>query len=93
MAWTSPRQVVFDGKKWDAVWEDDAIKAPVAIPADLPTPPWPKKKPFTADGIDLKMSAHYRCLIFISRSLFRCSVTTSATPCDCLQAWCRFEAS
>ena len=50
-----PRQVVFDGKKWDAVWEDDAIKAPVAMPAGLPTPPWPKKKPFTADGIDLKM--------------------------------------
>ena len=61
-----PQQVVFDGKKWDAVWEEDAIKAPVAIPSTLPTPatgfkdaegalvPWKKKKPFTVDGVDLK---------------------------------------
>lgn len=57
-----PQQVVFDGKKWDAIWEDDAIKAPVAIPDTLPTPatgfadgaPWKKKKPFTIDGVDLK---------------------------------------
>jgi DNA topoisomerase-1 len=57
-----PQQVVFDGKKWDAVWEDDAIKAPVTIPETLPTPatgfadgaPWKKKKPFTIDGVDLK---------------------------------------
>ena len=33
-----PQQVVFDGKAWKAVWEDDAIKAPVAIPDTLPTP-------------------------------------------------------
>ena len=61
-----PQEMVFDGKKWDAVWEEDAIKAPVSIPATLPTPatgfldaagastPWKKKKPFTADGVDLK---------------------------------------
>jgi DNA topoisomerase-1 len=30
------------------------MKAPVAIPASLATPPWPKRKPFTADGVDLK---------------------------------------
>ena len=56
-----PQQVVFEGGKWSAVWEEDAIKAPVAIPASLPTPasgfadgPWRKKKPFTVDGVDLK---------------------------------------
>ena len=49
-----PQQIVFGDGSWEAVWEDDAMKAPVAIPASLPTPPWPKKKPFTADGVDLK---------------------------------------
>jgi len=56
-----PQQIVFDGKAWNAVWEDDAIKAPVAMPDTLPTPmtgfadgPWRKKKPFTVDGVDLK---------------------------------------
>lgn len=61
-----PQQITFDGTAWDAVWEDDAVKVPVAIPAMLPTPvtglvgedgemvPWKKKKPFTADGVDLK---------------------------------------
>jgi DNA topoisomerase-1 len=56
-----PQQVTHDGKRWNAVWEEDALKAPVAIPATLPTPasgfadgPWKKKKPFTADGVDLK---------------------------------------
>ncbi len=49
-----PQQIVFGDGAWDAVWEDDAMKAPVVIPASLATPPWPKKKPFTADGVDLK---------------------------------------
>lgn len=49
-----PQQIVYGRGAWDAVWEDDAITAPVAIPASLATPPWPKKKPFTADGVDLK---------------------------------------
>jgi DNA topoisomerase-1 len=57
-----PQQVTHDGKKWNAVWDEDAIKAPVAMPSTLPTPstgfgdgePWRKKKPFTADGVDLK---------------------------------------
>ena len=56
-----PQQLVFAADKWAAVWEEDAIKAPVSIPDTLPTPttgfpdgPWKKKKPFTADGVDLK---------------------------------------
>ena len=49
-----PQQIVFGDGSWDAVWEDDAMKAPVVIPASLATPPWPKKKPFTTDGVDLK---------------------------------------
>ena len=61
-----PQQIVFADGTWDAVWEDDAIKVPVSIPASLGTPetgfkdadggvvPWRKKKPFTADGVDLK---------------------------------------
>jgi len=49
-----PQQIVFSDGTWDAVWEDDAMKAPVAIPVSLATPPWPKKKPFTTDGVDLK---------------------------------------
>ena len=49
-----PQQIVFGDGAWDAVWEDDAMKAPVAIPDSLATPPWPKKKPFTTDGVDLK---------------------------------------
>lgn len=47
-----PRQLVHDGG-WEAVWEEgDATRA--TLPEALPTPPWPKKKPFTADGVDLK---------------------------------------
>ena len=49
-----PQQIVFGDGAWDAVWEDDAMKAPVAIPDSLAKPPWPKKKPFTTDGVDLK---------------------------------------
>jgi len=47
-----PRQLVHDGK-WKAVWEDEAVTG-TTIPATLATPPWPKKKPFTVDGVDLK---------------------------------------
>ena len=49
-----PQQIVFGDGSWDAVWEEDAMKAPVVIPETLATPPWPKKKPFTTDGVDLK---------------------------------------
>ena len=49
-----PQQIVFGDGAWEAVWGDAAIKAPVAIPASLATPPWPRKKPFTTDGVDLK---------------------------------------
>ncbi len=45
---------------WKAVWDDER-ETPAPIPATLPTPetgfaegPWKKKKPFTADGVDLK---------------------------------------
>ncbi len=47
-----PLQLVFDGG-WKAVWEEGAA-TPATIPATLATPPWPKKKPFTVDGVDLK---------------------------------------
>ncbi|MDZ4168933.1 MAG: DNA topoisomerase I [Coriobacteriia bacterium] len=47
-----PLQLVH-GDGWKAVWAegDDTT---VELPAALPTPPWPKKKPFTVDGVDLK---------------------------------------
>ena len=60
-----PRQLVHKDGAWDAVWEDEHV-TPAPIPATLPTPetgftgedgalvPWKKKKPFTADGVDLK---------------------------------------
>lgn len=47
-----PLQLVHDGG-WKALWEEqDPTDA--AVPNSLPTPPWPKKKPFTVDGVDLK---------------------------------------
>lgn len=49
-----PLQLVYDGGKWEAVWGEEHRQAPAMLPASLPTPPWPKKKPFTADGVDLK---------------------------------------
>jgi DNA topoisomerase I len=61
-----PQQIIFGDGKWEAVWEDDAMTVPATIPASLGTPetgykdadgavvPWRKKKPFTADGVDLK---------------------------------------
>ena len=50
-----PPQMVFEKGKWEAVWEEEHRAMPASIPASLPTPPWEKrKKPFTADGIDLK---------------------------------------
>lgn len=48
-----PLQLVHDGG-WKAVWEEGPVTAAKHLPKDLPTPPWPKKKPFTADGVDLK---------------------------------------
>ena len=47
-----PQQLVFDGA-WKAAWEEEAATK-AAIPPSLPVPPWPKKKPFTVDGVDLK---------------------------------------
>ena len=47
-----PLQLVHD-KGWKAVWEEGAATK-AGIPDSLPTPPWPKKKPFTVDGVDLK---------------------------------------
>ncbi len=47
-----PLQLVHD-KQWKAVWEEGAATT-ARIPDTLPTPPWPKRKPFTADGLDLK---------------------------------------
>lgn len=47
-----PRELTFDGS-WHPVWEEDGPDKAI-IPDTLATPPWPKKKPFTADGVDLK---------------------------------------
>ncbi|HET6351591.1 MAG TPA: DNA topoisomerase I, partial [Coriobacteriia bacterium] len=47
-----PLQLTYDGS-WTAVWEEGS-PTKVDIPKTLGTPPWPKKKPFTADGLDLK---------------------------------------
>jgi len=47
-----PLQLVHDGN-WKAVWEEGAA-TDAGIPDSLATPPWPKKKPFTVDGVDLK---------------------------------------
>ena len=48
-----PLQLVWDEKAWTAVWSDER-ETPVTLPSTLGTPPWPKKKPFTATGVDLK---------------------------------------
>ena len=48
-----PLQLVHEDGKWDAVWDEDRTTSAM-IPASLPTPPWPKKKPFTVNGVDLK---------------------------------------
>ncbi|PKQ14403.1 MAG: DNA topoisomerase, partial [Actinobacteria bacterium HGW-Actinobacteria-8] len=47
-----PQQLVYDGA-WKAAWEEGAATK-VTIPDSLAVPPWPKKKPFTVDGVDLK---------------------------------------
>ncbi len=47
-----PLQLVHNGG-WSAVWAE-GDPSPVTLPESLPTPPWPKKKPFTVDGVDLK---------------------------------------
>ncbi|HSK47913.1 MAG TPA: DNA topoisomerase I [Coriobacteriia bacterium] len=47
-----PLQLTHDGG-WKAVWEE-GDPTPITIPDVLGTPPWPKKKPFTVDGVDLK---------------------------------------
>lgn len=48
-----PVQLVHGDKGWNAVWDDERVTS-ADIPATLATPPWPKRKPFTADGVDLK---------------------------------------
>ncbi len=47
-----PQQLVYDGA-WKAAWEEGAATK-ATIPGSLAVPPWPKKKPFTVDGVDLK---------------------------------------
>jgi DNA topoisomerase-1 len=49
-----PLQLVYDDGVWKAVWDEAHRPTPAKLPASLPTPPWQKRKPFTADGIDLK---------------------------------------
>jgi DNA topoisomerase-1 len=49
-----PQAIEYVDGVWKAEWAEDAREMPVTIPASLPTPPWPKKKPFTASGVDLK---------------------------------------
>ncbi len=48
-----PAELVHGEKGWTAVWGEGA-DTKAGIPDTLPTPPWPKKKPFTATGVDLK---------------------------------------
>ncbi len=60
-----PLQIIRRDGRWDAVWADER-ETRADIPESLPTPetgftgedgapvPWRKKKPFTADGVDLK---------------------------------------
>ena len=48
-----PLQLVHEDGGWNALWADER-ETPATIPASLATPPWPKKKPFTVNGVDLK---------------------------------------
>jgi DNA topoisomerase-1 len=48
-----PHHLAYGDHSWKAVWDEERI-TPAEIPDSLPTPPWPKKKPFTVDGVDLK---------------------------------------
>ena len=50
-----PLQLVHGDDGWKADWEDDRVTS-ARLPDSLPVPPWrkPVKKPFTADGVDLK---------------------------------------
>ncbi len=49
-----PPSMRFEDGAWKAVWEEGK-ETKASMPAELPTPPWPKKgKPYTASGIDLK---------------------------------------
>ncbi len=47
-----PNALVHDNG-WKAVWEEGAATK-ASVPDALAKPPWPKKKPFTVDGVDLK---------------------------------------
>ncbi len=47
-----PLQLVYDNA-WKAVW-DEGPATTATVPETLPTPPWPKRKPFSVDGVDLK---------------------------------------
>ncbi|MGV8083238.1 MAG: DNA topoisomerase I [Coriobacteriia bacterium] len=49
-----PLSLSYANGKWSADWDEDARPMPTKVPDTLPTPPWPKKKPFTANGVDLK---------------------------------------
>lgn len=49
-----PLSLTYADGKWEADWDEDARPMPTKVPSSLPTPPWPKKKPFTATGVDLK---------------------------------------
>ena len=48
-----PLQLQHSDNGWTAVWADER-ETPATIPSTLATPPWPKKKPFTTTGVDLK---------------------------------------
>lgn len=49
----TPSLVYQKTKGWQGVTADGET-VPASIPADLPKPPFKKKKPFTPDGVDLK---------------------------------------
>lgn len=49
-----PARLVHDKGAWSAVWPDERVSA-AQIPDSLAVPPWEsKRKPYTADGLDIK---------------------------------------
>ena len=48
-----PHALEYENGAWSATWADERVTR-TKLPSSLGTPPWPKKKPFTANGIDIK---------------------------------------
>lgn len=49
-----PLRLEFENDGWNAVWDEDRVTA-AALPPSVATPPWEsRRKPFTANGVELK---------------------------------------